>query len=274
MDRRLQSVTVITLLFLATTAAGAPEAEPWPFWQPSDEQNAAVIDHADWAAFLERYLVTDNADGIHRVRYSAVDEDGYRLLAGYLDQLQSADPRGFRRNEQKAYWINLYNAATIKVVLDNPAKKSILRMGERFFSIGPWDDVLLDVAGQPLTLNDIEHRILRPIWQDRRIHYAVNCASIGCPNLTVRPYTGDTLHEMLDENEHDYINHSRGVSLKEGRLTLSQIYKWYLDDFAPDQAGLLAYLAEHADVDLARGLRGWKGKLRYDYDWDLNTAPD
>ena len=182
------------------------------------------------------------------------------------------DPREYNKLEQQAYWINLYNALTVHVVVEHPKKKSILRMGKGFFSVGPWDDDVIEVAGQELTLNDIEHRILRPIYKDHRVHFAVNCASIGCPNLVDTAYSAETLDSQLSENEVDYINHPRGVTFdKKDRLQLSQLFEWYASDFGSDEKSVVEYLASHHKT-LADKMKAYDGKIKYEYDWDLNTA--
>lgn len=255
------------------TALAAPKSDLWPIWQASDASSTVSVDHARWQKFLDRYLVTDQASGVNLVKYSSVSEADRADLGTYLQSLQSIDPRALNSREQLAYWINLYNAATVRVVLDNPGKRSILRMGQGLFSIGPWDDELLEVAAIELTLNDVEHRILRPIWRDHRVHFAVNCASLSCPNLAAEAYTADNVDRLLGANESAYINDARGVSFTEnGRLELSSIFDWYRDDFAANEAGLLDYLMRHAAEPLATALAAYDGRIRYEYDWALNAA--
>ena len=104
--------------------------------------------------------------------------------------------------------------------------KSITKLGKGFFSFGPWDDKTLTINNKELSLNDIEHRILRPIYNDARIHYAVNCASYSCPNLAAQAYTVENMDQLLDKGAEHYINHPRGVSIKNNKLTLSSIYSW------------------------------------------------
>lgn len=271
MKRQTSIAVAIVLVALSAEVAAAPKAELWPMWEQSDESNTAEIDHSAWQGFLDRYLDTQSGDGIYLVRYGAVSASDRQALDSYIDYLQAIDPRDYSKAEQKAYWVNLYNAATIRVVLDHPTKKSILRMGDGFFKLGPWNDTLLNIAGEQVTLNDIEHRILRPIWQDRRIHFAVNCASLGCPNLADQVYTSRNTDNLLDQHEWAYINHPRGVSFDaKGRLTASKIFAWYRIDFAENPQQLLEYFASHADEPLASQLRAHDGRLAYDYDWDLN----
>ena len=250
-------------------AAAAPEL--WDIWAGSDANSTIVIDHSAWDELLGSYVVA-REDQLNLVSYKSFSEADTAKLVGYIDQLSAIDPATLNPAEQMAYWINFYNALTVKVVLDFPKKKSILRMGDKFFAIGPWDDKAATVNGEDITLNDIEHRILRPLYKDRRVHYAVNCASIGCPNLANKAYTSANLEEMLVAAEHGYIHHDRGVTFdSKGRLLLSQIYEWYGDDFAADEAGLVAYVAEKHET-LGEKIKNYEGKVRYDYDWSLNGA--
>jgi len=268
---------ILSFLFcslLAVRAEAAPTAELWAFWQPtpaslSESTDQEPINHELWQQLLDRHL-SEPGDQINRFDYPAATAADRALLSAYLDSLTGLDPRGFPIDEQMAYWINLYNALTVQVVLDHPNKGSILRMGAGWFRIGPWDDELVTVAGQPITLNDIEHRILRPIWQDRRIHFAVNCASLGCPNLSTQAFTSVSLESMLAAAEQAYLNHPRGVSFNDkGELVLSSIFEWYVEDFADDRAQLLKYLSQHHDT-LTAQLVNYTGPIRYQYDWSLN----
>lgn len=278
MLRILLVVLVITGSSVLSPFVFAAKTEPWLLWQPADQNNAAVIDHSDWQHFLDVAVIRDEVRQLNRVRYHALTVDQRMLLNEYLAALQSTDPRKYSRPEQMAYWINLYNALTVKVVLDHPEEDSIRDMGrgwlgKGWFSSGPWQEPVAVVAGQPLTLDDIEHRILRPLWQDHRVHYAVNCASIGCPDLATSPYTGANMDDMLNTAEQAYIGSPRGVLFNEqGGLTLSSLFDWYLQDFAENEQGLLVYLADHSDDPVATRLRGYDGKISYSYDWALNSS--
>ena len=263
-------VTLIIFLLVANSAVhAAPAAELWPVWLDDNPNSATTVDHAPWQEFLDRYL-RPSEDGVNRVAYGEVTAADRALLIAYLDALTTLDPRDLSRAEQFPYWINLYNALTVEVVLRHPRKGSILRMGKGLFSIGPWGDSLIKVAGVDLSLDDIEHRILRPIWKDHRIHYAVNCASIGCPNLAREAYTPENTERLLAQGETDYVNHDRGVSL-DGRLRLSSIYKWYRSDFGETEQDVLSYLARHRP-ELAEQLNAHTGRVDYRYDWNLNRT--
>ena len=265
---RFTTLLTVLLTLMAPTAAAFPD--PWTFWQASDDASEIVVDHAPWQRFLDRY-VAPNDDAINLVAYGDVSAEHADELNGYVRTLASIDPRQLNANEQFAYWVNLYNALTVVVVLDNPSKSSIRRMGKGLFSFGPWDDELVTIAGEAVTLNDIEHRILRPIWRDHRIHYAVNCASLSCPNLSQQAFTAENTESLLAEAELAYVNHPRGVALVDGKLTLSSIYDWYADDFADSEQGLLAHLAER-HPRLGAELAAYQGRIRYDYDWSPNAS--
>ncbi len=273
MKRLVLWLSVLLAVIWQTAATAAPDADLWPLWLASDETSVATIDHSLWQRFLDRYVETDASSNVNLVSYVSVTDADRLALRDYLAMLQARDPRRYSRRAQLAYWINLYNAATVDLVLRNANKRSILRMSEGLLSIGPWDDAILEVAGVALTLNDVEHRILRPIWQDRRVHFAVNCASMSCPNLSKVAYTAENVDRLLSENEHAYINDPRGVYFdSRGRLEVSRIFDWYLQDFAATPEELLEYLAQHADEPLGNRLRSYDRRIRYEYDWELNAA--
>ncbi len=206
------------------------------------------------------------------VRYADVTPADRTALQDYLEQLQATRVSGLNRDEQMAYWINFYNALTVEVVLEHYPVPSIRRINisPGFFSRGPWDAPLVEVEGESLTLNDIEHRILRPIWQDPRIHYAVNCASIGCPNLQLRAFTADNLEDMLEKAARDFINHPRGVDAEGRRLRLSSIFDWFSEDFGENDRDILEHISGYAKPPLAETLRNYTGRISYGYDWNLN----
>ncbi|MEM6709082.1 MAG: DUF547 domain-containing protein [Pseudomonadota bacterium] len=258
----------LALLNTASTAIAAPSAERWSFWEPSDEASERIVDHGAWQALLDCRVET-LADDRTIIHYGDFTPDDRAKLTGYLTTITALDPRTLNRREQFAYWINLYNALTVDLMLNNLEKESILRVGGGFLPTGPWDDRITRVANQWLTLNDIEHRILRPIFKDQRIHYAVNCASIGCPNLSPTAYTSENLETLLDEGERLYLNHPRGLALVDGKLTLSSIFKWYRGDFGASEEALLAYLAS-VRTDLADELSGYDRRIRYAYGWERN----
>jgi hypothetical protein len=266
---KLFLVTVFGLLLMISSVSAAPKSELIPFWLNDQQSTQSSIDHSAWDTLLKRYLVTDQS-GVNLFQYSSVSQDDKKRLSQYLEQLQAIDPRTYSKGEQKAYWINLYNAATVNLILEHYPVKSITKISERFFGFGPWDDDLLEVAGQTLTLNNIEHGILRPIWNDNRIHYAVNCASYGCPNLQKEAFTADNTEALLELAAVDYINHPRGVTVQDNELHLSSIYHWYLDDFGGELPSLLEHLKIYAKPPLSSKLDANFKDYEHDYDWSLN----
>lgn len=249
-------------------ASAAPKADLWSYWNKSDESSGRSIDHSAWSTLLEQYVSTDPS-GTALVDYAALKKADAETLDSYVDSLISVDPRSLRLDEQMAYWINLYNALTVQVVLDAYPVSSIKKVKGGFFNSGPWDETLAKVAGKPVTLNDIEHRILRPIWKDKRIHYAVNCAAIGCPNLAMTAYLPNQLGSQLDNAASIFINQAKGVEKKgEGRFTLSSIYDWYSVDFGSQKA-LFEHLSKFSEKPLLEAGES-PSKIDYEYDWSLN----
>ncbi|MEM1343622.1 MAG: DUF547 domain-containing protein, partial [Pseudomonadota bacterium] len=189
-----------------------------------------------------------------------------------IDTLQGVAVTTLSRDEQFAYWVNLYNAATIALILDNYPLESIRDIGSGLFENGPWDRAVATIEGRTLTLNDIEHGILRPVWNEPRLHYAVNCAALGCPSLEARPWTAAGLDARLSAAEASFIADPRGVRLEGGELVLSKIWLWFREDFAPEEAGVLARLSARAEGRAAQALSGRTSVDRYDYDWSLNDT--
>lgn len=256
---------------LAAAALAAPKAELWDKWQARDETSKAVVDHSAWGMFLGRYVITQHPSGINRVAYSSVSKQDRTALAGYLEAMQGVTVSALNGAEQKAYWINLYNALTVRLVLDDYPVKSIKDLPKSaWFSFGPWDVKYLEIEGEKLSLNDIEHRILRPVWKDNRLHYALNCASLGCPNLQPQAFTSANTEELLEKAAREYLGHPRGATLVDGKLILSSIYDWFAEDFGGTREGLLAHVIRYAPPDLAAKLTLFNGKIGYVYDWRLN----
>ena len=258
---------------LIAAGCGAPEPDEIAGWDASDENSVERIDHSAWQEILDTYVAPDEA-GVNLVDYEALQADAgdAAKLSAYLDHLQGLDPRVYNRAEQMAYWINFYNALTVKVVLDSYPVDTIRDIHEGVVPYtGPWDDVHANVAGEDLTLNQLEHGILRPIWRDERIHYAVNCAAYGCPHLLDTAFTADNTEELLDAGARAYVNNMRGVDVvDEDFVVLSSIYDWYAEDFGGAEESVMEHLVEHAADDLAAFLKGFEGALEYDYDWSLN----
>ena len=172
---------------------------------------------------------------------------------------------------QFAYWVNMYNALTIKVILDNYPVKSIRDIDTSgIFANGPWGSELVTIEEETLTLDDIEHGILRPIWKDPRIHYAVNCASIGCPNLSKDAFTAANTEKLLEQGAKAYINSPRGFEFDGDELIVSSIYKWFAYDFGNSEKGVIDHLSKYASAEQLEKLKATKKISDTDYDWGLN----
>jgi len=275
----LRSTALAALLALLPGAAlaavlgyGAPLAEFAPATQAALAGSGSPAS-AFYARFLERYLVTDTPDGIHRLRYGAVTAEDRAALEAWVAAEAQRGPRGLARNAQFAYWANLYNALTVARVLKAYPVSSILDLKRWPWSFGPWDDDLITVQGISLSLNAIEHRILRPLFAEPRVHFALNCASLGCPNLLPEPFTGDVLEADLQGALEAHLAHPRGIAFEDGQLTLSSLFDWYGEDFPQGREALLAYLASAAPETLGPSLRAYDGPIAFRYDWALNDAP-
>lgn len=228
---------------------------------------------------LSRY-VTAHADGVNRVAYARWKASAADLAA--LDTALAAfarqSPSRLSHNEAFAYWANLYNALTLKVVLAQFPVASIRDIRSEGVLdprglIGPWRTRLVSVEGRRLSLDAIENAILRPLARDPRVHYSINCASMGCPNLPLSAWRAETLDADLDRAAHAFINHPRGVSARDdGTLRVSSIYVWFRSDFGGGDAGVLAHLRRHAAPRLAQHLAGQPRIGGHAYDWAINAA--
>ena len=271
--RRWRGAAALLAAALLTATCSPPEAAELREWNASDESNTASIDHGPWQEILQDYIDPDPS-GINLFDYAtlaASPSDGAKLT-GYLESLEEIEPRDYARREQFAYWVNFYNALTVKVVVDAYPVDSILDIHEGIVPLtGPWADVHANVAGQDMTLDQIEHGILRPVWRDARIHYAVNCAAYSCPNLIATAFTAANSEALLEAGARGYVNGPRGVDVvADDFVILSSIYDWYAEDFGGAEAAVIEHLISYADGELATFLRGLDGAIEYRYDWSLN----
>jgi len=275
---KFRFLTIHILIFLGgllwvAAVHGAPAADLWPRWLKHNPDSLIIIDHVDWDLILQRYVTTTHSSGINRFQYSSVSEEDRKILRGYLRKMQAVEVSSLNLSEQKAFWINLYNGLTVNVVLEHYRVKSIrdIDISPGIFSNGPWDAKLLTIEGQDLSLNDIEHRILRPIWRDNRVHYALNCASIGCPNIQPKAYTSQDLEQMLEKAAHEFINHLRGVSFAGNRLMVSSIYFWFKADFGNSEKGIIRHLKKYLSPENTEKLNTLHNiNIAHQYDWSLN----
>ena len=271
--RNAASTVLLAIVGYATGAHAAAPPELIPMWDASDESNTETIDHGPWQELLDAHL-QEHPSEIHRFDYAGLkaNAENYKKLSSYLMGLTQLDPRTYSRNVQKAYWINLYNGLTVYVIVGRFPVESIRDIKSGLLTPGPWEMELITIQGEKLTLDNIEHGILRPIWKDPRIHYAVNCGSIGCPNLSPEAYRADNLERLLEKGARDYVNHPRGMQIVDDELVVSSIYHWFKVDFGDTDEGVFAHLRKYATPERAKMLEG-RDDFDDDYDWKLN-APD
>ena len=195
-------------------------------------------------------------------------------LDAYLATLAAVPESAFKkwdRNQQMAFLINLYNAATLKLVADHYPIKSIKDIGNVLK--GPWKQEVVRVFGKVQTLDHIEHDLLRPKYKDPRVHFAVNCASIGCPSLRPEAFQGAKLDAQLDEQGRLFLadkskNH---LDAKNKTLYLSQIFDWFKDDFTAKSGSVEKFIAPYvSEADRKLIERGGLSIKNTNYDWNLN----
>jgi hypothetical protein len=242
---------------------------------------AQNIDHSAWDVLLKKHLIVKQNGAITQVDYAAFAKDR-KSLKGYLKYLSAIEESAFDQlstDAQLAMLINLYNAATVELILTGfPEIDSIKELGSLFRS--PWKKDIVWLFGKQISLDDLEHGLIRSQkYQDPRIHFAVNCASIGCPALRAEAFVGDRLQEQLYEQTRLFLSDRTRNRLAGGQLEVSSIFKWYREDFEKGWHGfdsLEQFLAEYADVlglneqqviDLNKG----HIEIEFlDYDWRLN----
>ena len=269
-------VVIVSVFLILNPAVASGKTMPGSFWDAGNEANAEEIDHSSWQRILNGYLQVKRG-GINRFDYGALKANSRdrAILKSYLDYLQGIDPRLYSKAEQKAYWINLYNSLTVRLVVDAYPVNSIREVCEDrnpdSKCSGPWKEKHAKVAGRELTLDNIENNILRPVWKDSLIHYGLSCASYGCPNLLKEAFTAKNTKKLLSTTAREYVNHPRGASfMGDGLIIISSIYEWYSEDFGKNERDIIKHLQSYADKKLAKRLENFKGTIDYEYDWSLN----
>ncbi|WP_168203591.1 DUF547 domain-containing protein [Oceanispirochaeta crateris] len=265
--QKINNRVPLILLFLVILIAVLPADDLSKFHKTGS--STETVDHSSWTAWLGDNLYRDERD-INLLAYGKVTAGGQKQLKEYIEYLETRTVTTLGRDEQFAFWINLYNALTVSLILEEGPVESIRDIKSGLFSSGPWDLEISEVEGVVLTLNDIEHEILRPFFQDPRIHFAVNCASVGCPDLQEEAFLAQSLETQLDHAARTYLSHPRGLEFKGGSLHLSSLFKWYKEDFGKTQKDRLLSLSQWVPSEDAQELKAYTGRLSYDYDWSLN----
>ncbi len=237
--------------------------------------------YRNYAALLAAHVQWTEGGHASTVDYEALAADRASLKT-VLDELSSLSESRFSAwpdADQKAFLINAYNAYTLALILSRyPDLESIRDLGSLFRS--PWEKAFIPLLGGMRSLDWIEHARLRADYPDARIHFAVNCASVGCPALRPEPYLGERLEPQLDDARDRFLgDRTRNrFDAEDHELRISPIFKWYREDFEHAAGSLEAWLGQHAEVlgeDAAskQGLKAGEFTLEFgDYDWTLNDA--
>ena len=198
----------------------------------------AASPHAAWTSILQDYVSAPDAVGLTHFNYGGLKSNATDTakLRGYIKGLGAVNPDTLSRNEAIAYYANLYNALTIDLIIQNYPLNSIRKAktynGKKVSGFsGPWKKVTTTINGQIVSLDDIEHKILRVKYPSPYVHYMVNCASVGCPNLLDRAWEADNHEALRKKAAAAYINSPRGVVITPNGLKVSSIFKWFKDDF-------------------------------------------
>lgn len=235
--------------------------QPAFIWQSHDDGRVITSTdpvsslHDTWDELLKQYVDRDgNVDYKAFLKSKTTLEEYLDLLA--VNVPEDEDPKKVKL----AYYINLYNAATVKLILDHYPLESIKDISS------PWDQKWIKAADKELSLGEIEHKILRKMGEPR-IHFAINCASYSCPKLASRAYTAENLESQLESAAVDFINDTKRNRINPEKAEISQIFKWFRSDFTED-GSLREYLNRYSQNPV-----GPDTKLTYiKYDWSLNEA--
>lgn len=209
--------------------------------------------HSVWDELLQKYV---NKQGL-------VDYDGLKgdmRFQRYTTVLQKITPESDWTEEQhKAYWINAYNAFAIKLVIDNSPIRSIMDLDE------PFDKKFIKIGSRTFSLNEIENEMLRKRYNDPRIHFGVNCASMSCPKLYNRAFTAENIEKALDKLTEEFVNNPEQNKIEKDRVEVSKIFDWYKEDFTQD-GSLISFLNKYSEVEIDSN-----AEVSYkEYDWSLN----
>ena len=210
--------------------------------------------HQTFNELLKKYV---NSAGVVDYAGLTIERD---KLTGYLEELEAVDPAGLKsRAEAMSFWINLYNAATLQLILDHYPMKSIIDLdGGK-----TWDVARVVVNGKMLSLNEIENDILRPRFQDARIHFAVNCAAKSCPPLANQAFTATNLESLLERRTRAFINDASQNNIEKSSINISKIFDWYKGDFTPN---IIAFIQKYSTVPIDA-----EAEIHFgEYDWALN----
>lgn len=268
-----RTLTVLFLLLFSHTALATFYKNLWPIWLEHNPLSTQTIQHDEWQAFLSHSIITDS-EGINLVDYGHLKKTDTLLLKDYIDRMSKIPIGEYNRNEQLAFWLNLYNAVTVYTISQYYPISSIeeINISPGLFSIGPWGAKLVSVNNIALSLDEIENRIIRPVWNDPRCHYAINNGSIGSPNLAKQAYLGQLIEQQLNKSAINYVNSLRGVQIIDNELVVSKIYEWFGEDFGENKQNIINHLLVFAQQPLKSKLKHINHINNYFYNWHLNST--
>lgn len=220
--------------------------------------------HKSWDLFLKENIIFDSKQTL--VNYKKVKTNTKKLDV-YIRELQGLSVKefsSFSSDEKLAFWINAYNAFTVKLIIDHYPVKSIKDIGSFFSS--PWSKKFIPLFNKQYSLDQIEHETIRKNFKEPRIHFAVNCASIGCPSLYHRAFVSSRLEQQLETVTKQFLSNTNKNRLVANKLKLSKIFDWYGEDFVKSDGSVLAFARKYLQLPA-------KIKVEFnDYDWKLNSS--
>ena len=233
--------------------------------------NSEAFDFSDWDALVKKYVTPKTLEGVrlNAVNYASLKKDP--VFSGLITRLESYSPASLESRESTlSFWINVYNILAAKMITDHYPIESIKDVGSFFKPV--WKRAAGTVGGKERTLNDIEHEILRKM-NEPRIHVAIVCASVSCPDLRQEVYSAGKLNEQLDDQMEKFLR-SRGKGMKldeqKNRVYLSAIFKWFAEDFE-SRGGVLKYIGQYVTAEERKVLNNSKIKISYlHYNWKIN----
>ncbi|MFB6231333.1 MAG: DUF547 domain-containing protein [Salinibacter sp.] len=229
----------------------------------------ATVDHALFDRLLGRVVGTQG-----NVDYEALQARADTTLTPYLQQLASAQPASLDRDARLAFWINAYNAYTLKLIVDHYPVTSIRDIEGPTEDKTPFQRPVGVVADTMRTLDEIEHQIIRVRFDEPKIHFALVCAAKSCPRLRQEAYTGPRLDQQLDDQARRFLHHPRKNQIPAGpdTISFSRIFKWYGDDFGPTLDAVQRFSAPYFDGSVQDSLAQATYEVRFlPYDWTLNA---
>ncbi len=252
-DQQLVGYAMTLLCLMSSCSTNTP-----------NQSNTFPVSHETFSSLLSKHV---DEDGF--VDYQGFNQDRNQLKA-YLKLITENAPNdiNWSDDDQIAYWINLYNAFTIELILEHYPVQSIKDIGSAIqvpFVNTPWDIKFIVIGKETYDLNNIEHGILREKWNEPRIHFAVNCASYSCPKLRKEAYEGTKLNLQLEEQASAFINDERFNKISEDKAILSRLFFWYKGDFNKSTS-LREFINQYSEVKVSE-----QTEIEHlDYNWDLN----